>query len=397
MKLNDKRVFYRSPGKGTLVYGNSCYVRARGVEKICRRSIEIKNDLIEATEFGRSSDNGRTWSPLLSEPVMEKTLAGMRRWAFALPWVDPVADRLLEIANESVLPNDDALEAMERNFLRYRVSLDGGRTYAVDEVAVQKGPYTPDHPFDGVWIGKNSVMLGDLGSQPIRTRGGRILLPVQMTPIGPDGTYYNPGGGYTYHDAAVLIGRWLDGGRIEWDLSEYIRNDPARSTRGCIEPTVVQVPDGRILMVLRGSNDAKPHLPGYRWHSVSEDEGRTWSPVRPWTYDDGAPFFSPSSMSQLLPHSNGALYWLGNICSANPKGNSPRYPLVIGEVDPARLTLIRDSIFTIDDRQPGEPEVMTLSNFCAHEDRETAEIVLHMSRWFIEDWIGHAYIYRIGV
>ena len=47
-----------------------------------------------------------------------------------------------------------------------------------------------------------------------------------------------------YIEPAVMIGRWLDGGRIEWDLSDYILNDPAKSTRGCVEPTLAQVPDG---------------------------------------------------------------------------------------------------------------------------------------------------------
>ena len=46
--------------------------------------------------------------------------------------------------------------------------------------------------------------------------GGEILLPVSICPLGADGALYNPGGGYTYHDAAVLPG--VDGdllGRLE--------------------------------------------------------------------------------------------------------------------------------------------------------------------------------------
>lgn len=30
--------------------------------------------------------------------------------------------------------------------------------------------------------------------------------------------------------------------------------DPAKSTRGCDEPTIAEIPDGRVLMVIRGSN-----------------------------------------------------------------------------------------------------------------------------------------------
>jgi hypothetical protein len=390
-------VFYPSPGPGTLVYGVSFYARAIAPEKVCRRSVETRSDLIDAVWEGRSQDNGRTWSELSARPAWESTPEGVRRATFMPGFVDPRRDWLLEMGNECLLPHDDAMEAMERNFLRYRVSSDGGRSWAVDEPVIHTGDFTAEHPFPGVFIGRNSIMLGDMGSHPIRTCAGQILVPAQITPLGPDGRYHNPGGGLSYHEAAVLIGTWRRDGRIDWEISERVANDPARSTRGCIEPTLAQAPDGRILMVLRGSNDARPELPGYRWACVSEDEGRTWSPVAPWTFEDGEPFFSPSSMSQLLQHSNGQTYWLGNIAPQNPRGNHPRYPLVIGRVDPASLSLIRESVAVIDDRQPGEPERMTLSNFFAHEDRERGAILLHMSRWFQDEWHGDAYLYRIEV
>jgi hypothetical protein len=255
----------------------------------------------------------------------------------------------------------------------------------------------------GVTVGRNAVMLGDAGCETLRTRGGRLLVPVQVCPVGPDGRYINPGGGYTYHEAAVLIGRWSPEPqdlRLTWELSPYIPNDPAKSTRGAVEPTLAQFPDGRILMVLRGSNDVKPHLPGYKWFTVSHDEGDHWEEVLPWTYDDGTRFFSPSSMSQLLRHSNGSFYWLGNITPENPKGNGPRYPLVIGRVNPDSLRLERNTVTVIDTRREGEHEGMTLSNFHAHEDRVTGEIVLHMSRWMTrrpDDWTTDATIYRLAV
>jgi hypothetical protein len=243
------------------------------------------------------------------------------------------------------------------------------------------------------------MMMGDNTCRPIRTRHGEILVPVQVTPLGPDGEYHNPGGGYTYHDSAVLIGKWGAGGRIRWDLSEYVSNDPARSTRGALEPTLAEMPDGRLLMVMRGSNDSKPDLPGLRWYSLSEDGGRTWSRIEPWTYTDGSSFFSPSSCSQLLKHSSGVYYWIGNVAPRNPQGNGPRYPLIMGEVDPDSCLLMRDSMAKIADREPGQPLRMTLSNFMAHEDRETGEILLHMSPLFTRrflDWTGDALLYRIA-
>ena len=156
-------------------------------------------------------------------------------------------------------------------------------------------------------------------------------------------------------------------------------------------------------MVLRGSNERKPELAGRRWASFSEDAGKTWSPVQPWTYADGTSFFSPSACSQLLAHSSGRLCWLGNITPANPNGNRPRYPFVVGEVDKGTGLLRKESVTTIDDRAPGDGELLALSNFHAREDRETGEIVLHMSRLGAKstakkaDFTADAFLYRIAV
>src|SRR5205085_2742639 len=83
------------------------------------------------------------------------------------------------------------------------------------------------------------------------------------------------------------------------------------------------------IMVLRGSNDKNPSLPGYKWVSYSSDGGFRWTEPKPWTYRTGVPFFSPSACSQLLQHSNGKLYWLGHINKTNPRGNRPRYPVYV--------------------------------------------------------------------
>src|SRR5207244_2002302 len=117
MQLRSKDVFYRSPGKGTLVYGVSYYTRSTGGEKICRRSIETRSDLTDSVEVGYSSDNGKTWSDLEPTSVVEETPAGVHRCVFLPGFVDPETGRLLELANECLLPNDDCMEAMEQNFL----------------------------------------------------------------------------------------------------------------------------------------------------------------------------------------------------------------------------------------------------------------------------------------
>src|SRR5262249_54412976 len=150
--------------------------------------------------------------------------------------------------------------------------------------------------------------------------------------------------------ALVLHGRW-HGARLTWRAAEPVKGDPQRCSRGMDEPTLARLADGRLLMLLRGSNAGKPSLPGYRWMSWSSDGGWHWSTPEPWTYTGGQPFFSPSACSQLLRHSNGRLYWIGHITPANPRGNRPRYPVVLGALDETSGLLIRDTVIPIDDRQ----------------------------------------------
>jgi hypothetical protein len=187
---------------------------------------------------------------------------------------------------------------------------------------------------------------------------------------------------------------------LDWELSQPIEQNPSRSTRGAVEPTVAEFNDGRMLAVIRGSNDVRPELPGYRWYSVSRDGGYTWAPIAPWTFTNGEAFHSPSSCSQLLSHSNGRYYWIGNLVPENPRGNRPRHPLVIAEVDPETLLVIRDSVFTVDDRKPGESEQTSLSNFLADEDRETGDIIIYVPRCNTRgpgDLTSDTVLHRVGL
>jgi len=110
--------------------------------------------------------------------------------------------------------------------------------------------------------------------------------------------------------------------------------------------------------------------------------------------------YSPASYSTLIRHSNGKLYWIGNVTDKIPRGNSPRYPLIIGEVDEDKIALKKKSITVIDTRKSNESEHLQLSNFSVYEDRETKHIVVTLARLFthgIEDWTAPCILYRIKV
>ena len=390
-------LFVRSPGKGVAVMAYAYYTRPAGLEMMSIEHRWSRSDTIDVAPVRFSSDNGRTWTAPLDRRVWEKRPEGTLRRQPRGGFVDPRTGRYLEFWNEGVLPSDDPLEGMRQWNVYYTVSEDGGHTDGGLRQLIQNGKeFDARHPFPGVYTGRNCVMIGDNSCRPISVADGSILLPVITTPLGPDGRYHNPGGGYTYTDAAVLHGRW-NGKQLDWRMSDVVKGDPQKSTRGMDEPTIERLADGRLIMVLRGSNDKKPHLPGYRWVSFSSDGGWKWTSPEPWTYADGAHFYSPSACSQLLQHSSGRLYWLGNITGANPRGNRPRYPFCVGEVDRNSGLLLRPTVRVVDDRRPDEDELLTLSNFAAREDRESREIVVHMTRLFAfqDGWMGDAFAYRI--
>ena len=408
MNLLSVETFVPSPAPGVGVFASSYYARRHGGELVSVHSHISRSDTADVAFIRRSGDNGRTWSAPEAWPTKFDHPEGTGRRHPRGGYVDLATGRYITVWTEGVLPTDRPLEGMRQWKLHYSVSEDGGASRTVDEQIVCDGEeFDAEHPLPDVFIGRNCVMIGDLGQRPLTRSDGAILMPVQSSPLGPEGRYHNPGGGLTWTDALLLIGRWRDDGRLGWSASRRVAGDPARTTRGMIEPTIAELADGRILMVMRGSNHKRPDLPGRRWFSMSSDGGETWTEPVPWTYTDGEPFHSPSACSQLvdlaLEPGGGPLLWLGNICRDNPDGNGPRYPFVVGEVDRRTGGLIRDSVTVIDDRREGEDERLTLSNFYARADRETGDLLLHMSRAFASgyrgdgrpDWTCDAMLYRI--
>jgi hypothetical protein len=344
-----------------------------------------------------SEDNGKNWKIFQGTPNFAAGLPYGYRRSPNTGVLDPATGRLLLMINALDTPGLDPKTneppiAQNEYYIRYRVSADGGRTWLFDEPVIQAG-LTEKNPIDGVWRGKNGVYLGDCGSIPVVTRTGHILLPVQMAVLGEDGAPYNPVKAPSYTEVVVLRGSWKDDAHLEWTASNHVKTSLEHSTRGMIEPTLAQFPDGRLLMVMRGSNVRKPELPAYKWYSISHDDGATWSEPKPWTYEEGTPFFSPSSMSILIRHSTGRVFWSGNVPPENANGNDPRLPLVLGEVDAKTLLLKRDSVIELDTRHAedsarGEELLkdahakLDLSHAWVREDRETNDLVISYPRAF---------------
>ena len=372
LQINNRSVSATAPG-----FYNAIYVENEGTR------------LLSGNRF--SEDNGLNWISYTYNPDFYAGLPyGYRRNRITSA-CDPYTGRVITIVNSLDTPgldpkvNEPKL-ALSTYYLRYTVSNDAGKTWLFDEPVVQSGNYTALNPFEGVYIGKNSIYLGDLGCIPIVTKQGKVLVPAHTTLAGTGGELLNPGGGHTYTDVMVLIGTWTNGNKLSWKAAQRVKGDPQKSTRGMIEPTLLELQDGRILMVMRGSNGGKldPNnlLPSYKWYAISADGGETWSNPEPWSFEDGERFFSPSSMSALFKHSSGRCFWVGNMTKVNCQNNLPRWPLVIAEVNTNNLKLIRSSLLTVDTQREEDLTKgrLDISHLTLIEDRETKEIILTYPR-----------------
>ncbi|MEM2997706.1 MAG: sialidase family protein [Thermoproteota archaeon] len=213
------------------------------------------------------------------------------------------------------------------------------------------------------------------------------------------------------HGLIVFRGSW---NKMEekYDLtpSKPVVISDLKSSRGVDEPTIIVLKSRRIVVVFRGSNVISKNwktrirrgTPSHKWYVFSDDGGRTFSEPVPWHYDNGEIFYSPASISRFFRSTkNGKAYWFGNITGPEAYGNSPRYTLIMAEVDEETGFLKKETYTLVDDRNPEtESEELQLSNFSLLEDRETKSIELYLTKLeaYREDrWRGDAYRYTIEV
>ena len=378
----------------SILLTNTAYASVEGRELLQLYSLQVHSDTTGTVYARRSRDNGASWD---APEVVHRPHPGSRgvhRWGEACLFLDEETDRLLHVFNDQHYPAGTFSGPAKRyTRIMLRHSDDGGRSFSAPApLVVRGGDATRWAP--GTVYGENCMQLSFCA--PIRLGDGTLLLPACRIPLGSD-----------YRDFPAI--GWEAGcfrgtrraGELQWELGGMLAIDAGSSTRGLDEPTVAELVDGRIMMIMRGSNHRAPHLPGRKWLALSPDGGRTWDRPRPFGYVDGTPFYSPAAGSRLVRSSaTGRLYWIGNILDANPDGNRPRHPLQIAEVDEAMPALRRETVYAIDDCGPGDSPWLQLSNFRVHEDRATGEFVVILARLQQhgeQDHTSPAYEYRIRV
>ncbi len=363
------------------------------------RAVERVDDVHAKPRAEFSGDNGRTWS--VSVPLPDQIHQYQGIWSSESSFPSPVIyDPRSRMAVGFTLRQ---MKTEERYYhtTYYRLSPDLGRTWSKPkQVQYESGAaFDPENPLQPGYSDNNQAYPG-LGT--LLHSNGTLIHPLCLVNIPRDAPDPNPHKLHHWHihrdsrsiGSLCMIGGWNPNRNdYDWTAGSPVWLPRHISLRGLNEPDIAELTEGRVLVVWRGSNTAM--TAGRKWYSISSNGGRTFSDVQPWTYDNGARFYSSASPGNFLKHSNGRLYWLGNVCHSPPHGNHPRYPLILGEVNQRTGLLIRHSLTAIDDRQPHHSEAVQFSNCKFFEDRETHAIEIYLTAYgeHTDDW-RHANCYK---
>lgn len=352
------------------------------------QGIERESDVGEDIRARWSEDNGRSWSEFVPVQRSNKVTYGATTvWeGEGTSIYAPHSGLLVQLWLRQI-----ELKGLYHNFTYVRTSRDQGRTWSEPEqLRYEEGPaFDPQVPANPDFLEHNQGYPGN--NILVRSNGTLVVCLAHANAPGDRQNRARP----WRMGSVCFLGHWdSETGKYRWTSGGRAEISPQVSARGLMEPEVAELTDGRLLVVWRGSthgwDGTQATTPGRKLHSLSRDGGRTLSAPTEWKYDDGSSFYSPSSFHRMIRHSvTGKLYWLGNISATPPIGNSPRYPLVIAEVDEVKAAPRRDTVTAIDDRQVGQGNIQ-FSNFSLLEDRETRDLVLLLTTYGQEtdpaDW-----------
>ena len=366
-----REVYRQHAAKGASAWASARYV-GPGLLREEVHTVMATSDTPKKPMRRRSQDNGRTWTDF--EPMAEVVLKvkGQRVYWGGGPELYDVEHGV----SVGIWLKQPHIGGRHHNHSFARISRDQGLTWEEPKLLRYEpgDDFDPDDPFKPGYLRHNQAYFG---SNILRRSDGTLVHCVAHANAPND----PKNDARAWRMASLcFLGKWNAATKeYDWTPGERVEISPDISSRGLMEPFVAELKDGRLLIVWRGSNTAK--TAGRKWFSISTDGGRTLSPPAEWKYDDGSQFYSPSAIHKMLRHSvTGKLYWLGNICPTPPKANSPRYPLVIAEVDETTAALKRSTVTLIDDRAEDDSPRLQLSNFSFFEDRRTHHLEIYLTR-----------------
>ncbi len=383
MKLIDKKDKYLDH-KNYYVLGPSVVYCPNSDDMLLNADLFDNSDSNTGSMLWRSLDKGLTWQ---EEDLIEKSHVydfknSKVKNGYGALYTDHKAKVIMYFANETYWVENKLDSVWFMRKLYYRLSFDQGHTWTDKKYVIQKGDKYNSIDFlrDGSF-GKN--MVASVSPYIVRTLDDSLLISVQVQMLNEDGSLYNPTT-MGYMKAGALRASWnKDKLEYDFEIDSYVTVDPKFSTRGLYEPAFGYIDNNNLIMLMRNSNYTKDKdILGVKYFSISKDQGKNWTKPEMLKYDDDKLVYSSSCIPKLLNHSNGNLYFIGVINEDNPKGNLPRYPLVIAQVDKKTCRIIKDKMLVIDDKREnhiikeGIKNVVDYSNHGIYEDKFTKRIIV---------------------
>jgi hypothetical protein len=362
------------------------YEGHEGLRRFEILTYQVFDDVYQDAEKRYSDDNGRTWTDWKTDPETDIYCEGAYSWQRFVPvgqspgCYDGESGRMVQPYSIATFQDDPRKIGLRGTNYHtfYRTSSDDGRTWTESKmIKYEDGPdFARDRLRAPDYMATNCAVYY---YNIIPLKGGGVIFPAD-TPVK---TTTSNGKPETLSGVRCFLGKWGARARAYvWTASLPI-TIPRDLSGYLAEPWLAELKNGRLLLDIRGTNDGAtdPKAPGRHWYAVSEDGGKTWSPVKDWRFEDGTQFFSPATMGKVLRHSKtGRLYWFGNISRGPTRGNSPRYPFYVAEIDEAIPAIKRATLTVIDDYDPQRhTTAVQFSNFYVFENRQTHEFEVYLS------------------
>jgi hypothetical protein len=266
------------------------------------------NDVFYALNDVRTDDLGKTWSPITEHadtlgrrPEPDGVVVGA--CDFTPKW-HAKSGKLLGVGHTVRYRDNKLIHNRKRE-----------ASYAVYDEATRK------------WSPWSTIKMPDLPqffnsgagcSQRFDLENGDLLIPI----------YYKSEADKYYHVTVLRCD--FDGKTLRY--VEHGNELSLESGRGVYEPSLTRF-RGRFYLTLR--NDTAAYV-------STSDDGLHFSPIKPWTFDDGSELGNYNTQQHWVTHGDKGLYLVYNRKGLhNDHVVRHRAPLLMGQVDPEKLHVMR--------------------------------------------------------
>ena len=267
------------------------------------------SDLFSGLSDMWSEDRGATWSPLRD---CSSTL-GRRPTTHGLEEVICDATPAWHAASQKLL--------LTGHVARYKgdalASGIIGRAVTYSSFDLESRTWAPWKTLEMPDSEKEFFDVGAGCTQRFDLENGDILLPA----------YHGPRNAATFRTTVLRC-------RFDGDTLTYVEHGTSLETpepRGLYEPSLTRF-QGRFFLTLR--NDRRGYV-------AVGDDGLHFEPAKPWLFDDGSPLGSYNTQQHWITHGDALFLVYTRSGLNNDHVFRNRAPLVMAQVDPVRLCVIR--------------------------------------------------------